>query len=56
MLTRRIDEASRYAALEQLCLSPQCGFSSTAPGNNIALEAQRRKLQLVVEGVSCPGL
>jgi 5-methyltetrahydropteroyltriglutamate--homocysteine methyltransferase len=48
-LKRRIDEAARYAPLEQLCLSPQCGFSSTVHGNNIAIEAQRSKLRLVVE-------
>jgi 5-methyltetrahydropteroyltriglutamate--homocysteine methyltransferase len=48
-LKRRIDEASKYVPLDQLCLSPQCGFSSTVHGNNIAVEDQRRKLQLVVE-------
>jgi 5-methyltetrahydropteroyltriglutamate--homocysteine methyltransferase len=48
-LKRRIDEAATYAPLEQLCLSPQCGFSSTVHGNNIAVEAQRQKLALVVE-------
>ncbi|MDH4050505.1 MAG: 5-methyltetrahydropteroyltriglutamate--homocysteine S-methyltransferase [Rubrivivax sp.] len=48
-LKRRIDEAARYAPLEQLCLSPQCGFSSTVHGNNIAVEDQRNKLRLVVE-------
>ena len=48
-LKRRIDEASTHAPLEQLCLSPQCGFSSTVHGNNIAVEDQRRKLALVVE-------
>ncbi|MBL8346240.1 MAG: 5-methyltetrahydropteroyltriglutamate--homocysteine S-methyltransferase, partial [Rubrivivax sp.] len=48
-LKRRIAEAAQYAPLEQLCLSPQCGFSSTVHGNNIAVEDQRRKLQLVVE-------
>jgi len=48
-LKRRIDEASKYASLEQLCLSPQCGFSSTVHGNDIAVEAQRAKLRLVVE-------
>ena len=48
-LKRRIDEAAKYAPLEQLCLSPQCGFSSTVHGNNIAVEAQRAKLRLVVE-------
>ncbi|MBI5720351.1 MAG: 5-methyltetrahydropteroyltriglutamate--homocysteine S-methyltransferase [Burkholderiales bacterium] len=48
-LKRRIGEAAQYAPLEQLALSPQCGFSSTVHGNNIAVEDQRRKLQLVVE-------
>ncbi len=48
-LKRRIDEASKYADLDQLALSPQCGFSSTVHGNNIAVEDQRKKLQLVVE-------
>ncbi len=48
-LKRRIDEAARYAPMEQLALSPQCGFSSTVHGNNIAVEAQRAKLRLVVE-------
>lgn len=48
-LKRRIDEAAQYAPIEQLCLSPQCGFSSTVHGNNIAVQAQRDKLRLVVE-------
>jgi 5-methyltetrahydropteroyltriglutamate--homocysteine methyltransferase len=48
-LKRRIDEASKYVPLDQLCLSPQCGFSSTVHGNDIAVEAQRAKLQLIVE-------
>jgi 5-methyltetrahydropteroyltriglutamate--homocysteine methyltransferase len=48
-LKRRIAEAAQYAPLDQLCLSPQCGFSSTVHGNNIAVEAQRAKLRLVVE-------
>jgi 5-methyltetrahydropteroyltriglutamate--homocysteine methyltransferase len=48
-LKRRIEEAARYAPLDQLALSPQCGFSSTVHGNNIAVEAQRAKLRLVVE-------
>jgi 5-methyltetrahydropteroyltriglutamate--homocysteine methyltransferase len=48
-LKRRIDEAARHVPLEQLCLSPQCGFSSTVHGNNIAVEDQRRKLALVVD-------
>ncbi len=49
LLKRRIDEAAKYAPLDQLALSPQCGFSSTVHGNNIAVEAQRAKLRLVVE-------
>ncbi len=48
-LKRRIDEAAKYAPMDQLCLSPQCGFSSTVHGNNIAVQAQRDKLRLVVE-------
>jgi 5-methyltetrahydropteroyltriglutamate--homocysteine methyltransferase len=48
-LKRRIDEAAKYAPIEQLALSPQCGFSSTVHGNNIAVAAQRAKLALVVE-------
>ncbi len=48
-LKRRIEEAAQYAPLEQLCLSPQCGFSSTVHGNDIAMEDQRAKLRLVVE-------
>jgi len=48
-LKRRIAEAAQYAPLEQLALSPQCGFSSTVHGNNIAVEAQRSKLRLVIE-------
>ena len=49
MLKRRIEEAARHVPLEQLCLSPQCGFSSTVHGNVIAQEAQAAKLRLVVE-------
>ena len=48
-LKRRIEEAARFVPLEQLCLSPQCGFSSTVHGNAIAVEAQRAKLRLVIE-------
>ena len=48
-LKRRIDEAAKFAPMDQLCLSPQCGFSSTVHGNNIAVQAQRDKLRLVVE-------
>ena len=48
-LKRRIEEAAKYAPLEQLCLSPQCGFSSTVHGNDIAVEAQAAKLRLVLD-------
>jgi len=48
-LKRRIDDAARYTSLDQLALSPQCGFSSTVHGNNIAVEDQRKKSELVVE-------
>jgi 5-methyltetrahydropteroyltriglutamate--homocysteine methyltransferase len=48
-LRRRIDEAAQYAPLEQLALSPQCGFASVAAGNAISEDDQRRKLELVVE-------
>jgi 5-methyltetrahydropteroyltriglutamate--homocysteine methyltransferase len=47
-LKRRIDEASKYVPLENLCLSPQCGFSSTHHGNRLTDEEQWRKLELVV--------
>src|SRR5574341_1004066 len=46
---RRIDEASRYVPIEQLSLSPQCGFSSVVFGNNITVEAEHAKLSLVVK-------
>jgi methionine synthase II (cobalamin-independent) len=48
-LRRRIEEASRYAPLDQLCLSPQCGFSSTVEGNSLSEEQQWAKLRLIVE-------
>jgi 5-methyltetrahydropteroyltriglutamate--homocysteine methyltransferase len=48
-LKRRIDEAAQYVPLEQLALSPQCGFASTAEGNDISWDNQRRKLELVVQ-------
>ena len=48
-LRRRIDEAAKYVPLENLCLSPQCGFSSTHHGNAITEDDQKRKLALVVE-------
>jgi 5-methyltetrahydropteroyltriglutamate--homocysteine methyltransferase len=48
-LLRRIEEASQYVDLDQLCLSPQCGFSSTVEGNQLTHEQQVAKLRLVVE-------
>ena len=48
-LKRRIDEAAKYAPLEQLALSPQCGFSSTVHGNDITVDDEVKKLRLVVE-------
>jgi 5-methyltetrahydropteroyltriglutamate--homocysteine methyltransferase len=48
-LKRRIDEASRYVPLEQLCLSPQCGFSSTVEGNVLSYDEEVAKLTLIVE-------
>ncbi len=48
-LLRRIDEAAKYVPLEQLALSPQCGFASLISGNAIAPETQWRKLELVAE-------
>ncbi len=48
-LKRRIDEAAQHVPLEQLALSPQCGFASSAEGNDISWDNQRRKLELVVE-------
>ncbi len=48
-LKRRIEEAARFIDIEQLCLSPQCGFSSTQEGNSLTVDEQRAKLALVVE-------
>jgi 5-methyltetrahydropteroyltriglutamate--homocysteine methyltransferase len=48
-LKRRIEEASRHVDIDQLCLSPQCGFSSTVDGNSLSLDQQEAKLRLVVE-------
>jgi 5-methyltetrahydropteroyltriglutamate--homocysteine methyltransferase len=48
-LKRRIDEATKYVPLEQLCLSPQCGFASTEEGNVLAEEEQWAKLRMIVE-------
>jgi len=49
VLRRRIDEASRYVPIENLAISPQCGFASIAAGNLLSADDQRRKLELVVE-------
>ena len=48
-LKRRIEEAAKYVPLDQLCLSPQCGFSSTVDGNALTIEEEKAKLRLVVE-------
>jgi 5-methyltetrahydropteroyltriglutamate--homocysteine methyltransferase len=48
-LKRRIDEASQYIPVEQLALSPQCGFASDVVGNLISEDDQKRKLEVVVE-------
>jgi 5-methyltetrahydropteroyltriglutamate--homocysteine methyltransferase len=48
-IKRRIEAAAKFVPLEQLALSPQCGFSSTVHGNDIAVEQQAAKLRLVVE-------
>ena len=48
-LKRRIDAAAKYVPLDQLCLSPQCGFASTAEGNLLTVDDQVAKLRLVVE-------
>jgi len=48
-IKRRIDDAARFVPLDDLCLSPQCGFSSTHHGNAISQDDQWRKLELIVE-------
>jgi len=48
-IKRRIDEATKFVALDQLCLSPQCGFASTEEGNVLAEEEQWAKLRMIVE-------
>ena len=49
VLRRRIDEAAHYVPLENLAISPQCGFASVAAGNLITMDDQWRKLELVVD-------
>jgi 5-methyltetrahydropteroyltriglutamate--homocysteine methyltransferase len=48
-IKRRIEEATKYVGLDQLCLSPQCGFASTEEGNVLAEDEQWAKLRLVAE-------
>jgi 5-methyltetrahydropteroyltriglutamate--homocysteine methyltransferase len=48
-LKARIKEASQYVPLNQLCLSPQCGFSSTHEGNNVSEDDQWKKFALIIE-------
>jgi len=48
-IKRRIDEAAKYAPIDQFCLSPQCGFSSTVHGNEIMREQQAAKMRMIVD-------
>jgi 5-methyltetrahydropteroyltriglutamate--homocysteine methyltransferase len=48
-LKRRIEQATQYVPLDQLCLSPQCGFSSTVEGNALSYDQEVAKLRLIVE-------
>ena len=48
-IRRRIDEAARFAPMEQFCLSPQCGFASTEEGNILTESEQWAKLSMIVE-------
>jgi 5-methyltetrahydropteroyltriglutamate--homocysteine methyltransferase len=48
-LRRRIDEAAKHHPLEQMAISPQCGFASTAAGNLLTPDEQKRKLDLVAD-------
>ena len=48
-LKRRIDAAAKFVPFENLCLSPQCGFSSTHHGNNLTVEQEKAKLRLCIE-------
>ena len=48
-LKRRIEEAAAHVDVDQLCLSPQCGFASTVEGNELTVEQQAAKLRLIVE-------
>jgi 5-methyltetrahydropteroyltriglutamate--homocysteine methyltransferase len=48
-IKRRVEEAAKFIALDQLCLSPQCGFASTEEGNVLAEDEQWAKLRMIVE-------
>jgi 5-methyltetrahydropteroyltriglutamate--homocysteine methyltransferase len=48
-IKRRIDEAAKFVPLENLCLSPQCGFASTHHGNKLTTDEQWQKLERIVE-------
>ena len=48
-IKKRIQEATKFVALDQLCLSPQCGFASTEEGNVLAEDEQWAKLRMIVE-------
>jgi len=48
-LKRRIDEAAQFIDLDQLCLSPQCGFASTVAGNPVTVDVEKAKLARIVE-------
>ena len=49
VLRARLDEASKYVDLDQVCISPQCGFSSTSEGNSLSVDQEKAKLSLLVE-------
>jgi 5-methyltetrahydropteroyltriglutamate--homocysteine methyltransferase len=51
-LAQRVDEAAKYVPMDQLCISPQCGFSSTVHGNNITHDVQWAKLRLTVDAAA----
>jgi 5-methyltetrahydropteroyltriglutamate--homocysteine methyltransferase len=48
-LKRRIEQAAKFVPLENLCISPQCGFSSTHHGNNLTVDQERAKLKLCID-------
>jgi len=52
MLKKRIEAAAKFVPLEDLCLSPQCGFASSETGNKLSEDDEKRKLELVVQVAS----